>query len=457
MIEDFSSSSDDTAGYASDDCNTDTDSEVESLWLESERETSNASVSNIKTKHDSEESPEKDFNFIQEKDNPTEWIQTANIEDDVEDIKDEVLNTSVALEQNANVSRRDIDENFEDNADEVEYASDFAEETTESDGEVLWIPTKTSVDEDSLNRNDRPEWSQTDLQCLVVASVKEHMDALTKGGEEEAIRPQTVNVLQKLEATSHRLSCQNPTQNKLSAVHMEEREDGPRSFHGMRSESDFGYTSDLSEDEIAEASGGSGSETDPELEAIWLSSLEVDANTRSSSTPKTNVDVYRPSIHEDFFESKGYGIENKDTNYGDELQLSPTSSESGSKCSESSSFDVNSNMKESWRENLTEDIDPDDEYLVRYEKSDNSEDETDVLNQERRLPTLADDFEDHSSAPCESSSQSDPSIGLFKNVPKCVGCGSYFATWRIRNCAACRKPPKHPNICSNKKRKYRCK
>ncbi|XP_062582699.1 uncharacterized protein LOC134244454 [Saccostrea cucullata] len=455
VIKDLSSSSDDTAGYASDACNTDTDSEVESLWLESERETSAALVSNIITKHDLEESSEKDLNFIQEKHNPTEWIQTANTI--VEEIKDEVLNPSVALEQNANVSRRDLDENFEDNVDDVEYASDFAEETTESDDEVLWIPTKTNADEDSLNRNDRPEWSQNYLHCLDVVSVKEHRDTLTESGEEGAIRPETFSVLQKLEETSHHLSSQNTTQNKLSALHMEEKEYGPQSFHGMRSESDFGYTSDLSEDEMVQASGGSGSETDPELEAIWLSSLEVDANTRSSSTPKTNVNVYRPSIHEDFFESKGYGIENKDTNYGDELQLSSTSSESGSKYSESSSFGVNSNMKESWRRNFTEDIDPDDEYLVLYEKSDDSEDETDVLKREQRLPTLADDFEDHSSAAGESSSQTDPNIDLFKKVPKCVECGSYFATWRIRNCAACRKPPKHPNICSNKKKKLRCK
>ncbi|XP_062584706.1 uncharacterized protein LOC134246364 [Saccostrea cucullata] len=448
VVEDVYSSSDDTAGYASDDCNTDTDSEVESLRLESERETSNASISNIITKHDSEESPEKDLTIIQEKDNQTESIQSANTKDDLEETK--VLNPSVALEQNANVSRRDIDDYFEDNVD-LEYASDFAEETTESDDDVLLVPTKTSADEGNLNRNDRPEWSQTDLHCLDVGSVKQHRDPLTESGEEEVTRLETVSVLQKLEETSDHLSCQNPTQNKLSGVHKEEKKDEARSFPGMRSESDFGYTSDLSDDEMTQESGGSGSETDPELEAIWLSSLEVDANIRSSSTPKTNVDVCRPSINEDFFDSKGYGIEKKDTNSEDELQLSSTSSES--ECTESSSSGVNSNMKGSWRRNFTEDIDPNDEYLVRYEKSDDSEDETDVLIKERRLPTLADDFADQSSAPFESCAQTDTDINLFENVPRCVGCGSYFATWRIRNCAACRKPPKHPNICSNKKKK----
>ncbi|XP_062584705.1 serine-aspartate repeat-containing protein F-like [Saccostrea cucullata] len=454
VVEDLSSSSDDTAGYASDDCNTDTDSEVESLWLESDRETSNASVSNIITKHDSEESPEKDLTIIREKDNQTESIQSANTKDDLEEIK--VLNPSVALEQNVNVSRRDIDDYFEDN-DDVEYASDFAEETTESDDEILWIQTKTSADEGNLNRNDRPEWSQTDLHCLDVGSVKEYRDPLTESGEEVAMRPDAVSLLQKLEETGVHLSCQNPTQNKLSAVQMKEKEGKPQSFHGMRSESDFGYTSDLSEDEMAQASGGSGSETDPELEAIWLSSLEVDANTRSSSTPETNVDVCRPSINEDFFDSKGYGKQKKDTNSEDELQLSSTSSESESKCTESSSSGVNSNMKGSWRRNFTEDIDPDDEYLVRYEKSDDSEDETDVLIKKRRLPTLADDFADQSRAPFESCAQTDTDIDLFKNVPKCIGCGSCFATWRFRKCAACRKPPKHPNICSNKKKKLRRK
>ncbi|XP_061192828.1 uncharacterized protein LOC133201041 [Saccostrea echinata] len=452
------SSSSHTAGYASDDRNTDTVLEVESSWIESARETSNVSVSNIVIENGTFETSEKDSDSIQEKDILTESIQASITKDVVEEMEDKVFDSSGALQQNPTVWSQYIEENSEDSDDNVEYASDFAEGSTESDEEVLWIPKKTSADEGSPNEKGKSEWSQPELHCLDVRSVKEGRETLIESVEKGTMQPENIGTLRRLEETSVNVSCQNPTENNLLLdVQLVENKGETRSFPSMRNDSDFGYTSDISDDDIAHASEDSGSETDAEVEAIWLSSLAVEGNTESSSPPHKDEDECKDIIHEVVADSKRPAIENMDTDLGDEIQLSIPSSESALEFTESSfSNGVDSTRKESLQQIFTEDIDPDDEYLVRCEESDESEDETDVLNQGRRLPTLDDDFEDLLSAPFESPSQTDPNLDLFKNVPKCVGCGSYFATWRLKNCAACRKPPRHPNICSIKKNKNRC-